>query len=70
LFDGRQVKTDYDTFFINLTEFTGKAFKNMKINIEKEINDLKVGLNLSLLIYEVILHQVSFTVFLKQQIIK
>jgi hypothetical protein len=42
----------------------------MKINVEKEINDLKIGLNMSLLIYEVILHEVSFTVFPKQQIIK
>ena len=65
MFDGRQVKTDYDTFFVNLTTFTGKAFKNTKIDIKKEITDLKIGLNLSLLIYEVKYNYYSFIDFLK-----
>jgi hypothetical protein len=54
LFDGRIVKTDYNSFFVNLTKFTSKAFKNVKIDIDKEINDLQTGLNIAILIYEVL----------------
>lgn len=62
-FDGRMVKTDMNKFYVDLTTFTGKVFKNVKIKIDREIIDLKTGLYLALLIYEVILYFIKVLSF-------
>ena len=67
-FDGRSIKTDYNTLYSDLTTFTSKAFKNMKIDIEKEISDLQNGLKFAVLLHEVKLILFSFIDFLNPRI--
>jgi len=53
MFDARIIKTDKDTIFKTLVDFTSKCFIDSVLNIDKDIERLIVDLSLSMLIYEV-----------------
>ena len=53
LIDSRIVKTDYNTLYVDLTTFTSKAFKNVNIDIKKEILEFQNGIKFAVLLYEV-----------------
>lgn len=53
IMDARIIKTDKDTIFKTLVDFTSKCFNNNVLNIDKDIDKLITDLSLCMLIYEV-----------------
>lgn len=53
LMDARIIKSDHDTIFRTLVEFTSKYFKDVTLNIDKDIQKLIFDMSLIILLYEV-----------------
>jgi hypothetical protein len=52
LVDGRIIKTDYNTLFTYIVDFIALAFKNMPVDINKEISQFLFEIFLMILFYE------------------
>jgi len=63
MMDARIIKSDKDTIFKALVDFTSKSFNENILSIEKDINKLTVDLSLSMLIYEVSLIIIKYNLF-------
>jgi len=51
--DARMIKSDHDTIYKTLVDFTSKCFKDSIVSIDKDIDNLVVELSLIMLLYEV-----------------
>jgi hypothetical protein len=51
--DARIIKTDYNTLYKDAVDFMSASFKNNRIDVNKDIEQLKTEIFLLLLFYEV-----------------